>query len=328
MQSLDYRVIAQALAWLQNSSPVWLCTVLHTYGSSPRSPGSLLAATAQGEFIGSLSGGCIEEDFLSRIALGEFCQPSQVVRYGKGGRETAVELPCGGTLDVLIEYLPQAASTLDYLSQLLRALKGEVRLLKSLLLPQAAMLETCPARHMTSAIRYQQQEIMLPIGSVPTLLIAGYSAVAHDCIKLAEMLGFEVVICEHREEQQRQLQQDFSDLSPYQVISQHPALYLEKHGASSSTAIVSLTHDPRIDDLALSEAVTTEAFYIGAMGSHANSLQRRERLQRISELTTRDLERIHAPIGLPIGSKTPAEIALSILADIVRCKNSNNKINT
>lgn len=323
MQSLDYRVINQAVDWIKAGFPIWLCTVLHTYGSSPRAPGSMLVARAEGEFMGSLSGGCVEDDFLTRISTGEFCLPSQMIRYGQGGYQTPVELPCGGSLDVLIEHFQVTEASMVYLNLIQRALKGELRLNKSVVLPEAARLERIEHHPVPPTIVRNATRITQPIGCVPTLLVAGYSAVAHDCIRLAEMLGFEVILCEHREEQLRQCRQDFVHSQTLSVVMQHPARYLEKLGASFSTAIVSLTHDPRIDDLTLTEAVTTEAFYIGVMGSKANSIKRRDRLLRISELTPHQLERIDAPIGLPIGSKTPAEIALSIMAHVVQKKNVN-----
>lgn len=322
MQSLDYRVMTQAVDWMKAGSPLWLCTVLHTYGSSPRAPGSLLVARAEGEFVGSLSGGCIEDDFLTRINTGEFCLPSQVIRYGQGGYPTQVALPCGGSLDVLIEHFPVAESSLQTLCMTEQALRGKLPLLKSVTLPDPASLEEVRNRHIPAAIVRQESRITLPIGLVPTLLVAGYSAVAHDCIKLAEMLGFAVIVCEHREEQSRQLKSDFSSSPSFKLVEQHPARYLEKCGANSATAIVSLTHDPRIDDLTLIEAVETEAFYIGAMGSKRTSDKRRARLETLGELSVEALGRLNAPIGLPIGSKTPGEIALSIMAHIVQKKNT------
>lgn len=136
MQHLDITVVSQAISWLKQQ-PVWLCTVLNTYGSSPRSPGALLAATQSGHYCGSLSGGCVEEDFLRRVAAGEYLAASQVIRYGEGGLEPNVALPCGGVLDVLIEYLPAGDDSIGYLTKIAGALDGHHALVKRLTLPDA-----------------------------------------------------------------------------------------------------------------------------------------------------------------------------------------------
>lgn len=319
MHTLDQQLIASALGWLGQGKTVWLCTVLHTFGSAPRPAGAMLAASAAGEFCGSLSGGCIEEDFLQRLA--QFSAASQIVRYGGDGLATAVNLPCGGVLDVLVERLPADSQSLAHLHSLSDALNGGSRILKQLTIGQPAQLESCSADALLPPLHYDPQSARLPVGCVPVLLLAGYSAVAASCIPLALMLGFRVLVCEHRAEQWRQLMAQQPEADNLQRIAQHPARYLEQQGASAGTAIISLTHDPRIDDLTMMEAVQTPAFYLGAMGSAKNSQQRRERLRRIGELDEASLARIYAPIGLPIGSKTPAEIALAIMADIVRVRN-------
>jgi len=112
------------------------------------------------------------------------------------------------------------------------------------------------------------------------------------------------------------------------LLRQFPAKFIEDGGCHANTAIVALTHDPRMDDLTLMEAIHTPAFYIGAMGSLRNSARRRQRLQQIAEFSPQELERIHAPIGLPLGSKTPAEIALAVMADIVQQKNRTTTART
>ncbi|GLR10817.1 XshC-Cox1 family protein [Mixta theicola] len=319
MQHLDMTVIGQATGWLKQQ-PVWLCTVLSTYGSSPRSPGALMAATRDGRYSGSLSGGCVEEDFLRRIAAGEYQTASQVIRYGEGGLAPDVALPCGGVLDVLIEYLPAGDASIAYLTCHADALDGHYALIKRLTLPEAChSLEKCGFVSATQVERRQEQ-IILHLAAAPRLLIAGLSSVALYCAEFAVALGFEVVVCENRPEV---LENFAAGLKPDVILlRQFPARYIEERGCHSNTAIVALTHDPRMDDLTLMEAIHTPAFYIGAMGSERNSIRRRQRLQQIAEFTEQELARIHAPIGLPIGSKTPAEIALAVLAAIVQHKNS------
>lgn len=318
MQHLDNLVISQAREWL-SCQPVWLCTVLATYGSSPRAPGALMAATREGRYCGSLSGGCVEEDFLQRITAGEYQQASQIVRYGDGGLTPNIALPCGGSLDVLIEYLPTTQDNLDYLQRMGMALTGHYALEKSLTLPTACNHLALTGYHNATQVMREGDCIRLHLAAPPRLLIAGLSNVAIYCADFACALGFDVIVCECREDV---LVNFAAALKPdVRLEKVFPAKYLEETGCHANTAIVALTHDPRIDDLTLMEAVNTPAFYIGAMGSQLNSTRRRERLQNIAQFSPEDFERLHAPVGLNIGSKTPAEIALAVMADIVKLKN-------
>lgn len=278
-----------------------------------------MVATRNGQYCGSLSGGCVEEDFLQRLAAGEYQAASQVIRYGEGGLAPNVALPCGGILDVLVEHLPAGSLSIRYLQLIAEALTGHHALIKRLTLPDACSnLEITHFANATQVMR-NQQEITLHIAAAPRILIAGLSSVALYCADFASALGFEVLVCESRPEA---LDNFATQLKPHiKVLRQFPAKFIEEGGCHANTAIVALTHDPRMDDLTLMEAIHTPAFYIGAMGSQQNSERRRQRLQKIAEFTPQDLERIHAPIGLSLGSKTPAEIALAVMADIVQHKN-------
>jgi len=318
MQSLDLTVVQQAVRWI-GTQPVWLCTVLSTFGSSPRSPGALMAATADGRYSGSLSGGCVEEDFIARLRAGAFREPSQVVRYGDGGLTPNRALPCGGGLDILIEYLPCNDAGADYLVRLGRALGGHGALVKQLTLPAACHTLTADSGAGATHVARDGDHLTLHVAAAPRLVVAGLSPVAVYCAGFAVALGFETVVCEPRSEELENLLPQL----PAGVIveRQFPAKFIEQQGCHAHTAVVALTHDPRMDDLTLMEAVQTPAFYIGAMGSMKNSQQRRERLQRIGGLTEAELARVHAPIGLDLGSKTPAEIALAVMADVVAHKN-------
>lgn len=325
MQSLDLAVICQALQWVQQQ-PIWLCTVLATYGSSPRSPGAIMVANATGKSVGSLSGGCIEDDFLQRITRGEYRAASQVVRYGTDGLDSGIALPCGGQLDILVEYLSPGQQSLTYLNQIAGALEGHQALEKRITLPQPAQCSPADQYLSATSIERDAQHICLHLAAAPCLLIAGLSSVAVYCAGFALTLGFEVTICENRPEVLENFRAQIPD--GVYLLEQFPARYLEKTGCHTNTAIVALTHDPRMDDLTMMEAVTTPAFYIGAMGSHKNSENRRQRLLSTGGLSDEELGRIRAPIGLPINSKTPAEIALAVMADIVLHKNGNPDAST
>lgn len=315
MKNLDLQVIQQALAWLDQGHSVWLCTVLATYGSAPRGPGSLLVARPAGAFCGSLSGGCVEEDFLERLGRNEFAGDNHVVRYGEGGLAPSLALPCGGILDVLVERFEPDCTTREHFAVLLGALQGRHRVVRHV------TLGTTERRNDTAAdgiapVVVAADHVRIRVGAAQRLLIAGLSPVAEFCAGFAAALGFEVIVCDPRPE----LTDGFT-LAGVELVKLFPATYIAQGGCHAATAIVALTHDPRMDDLTLLEAVRTPAFYIGAMGSRRTSEKRMERVQRIGGIGQQDLERIHAPIGLKLGSKTPAEIALAVMADIVRVSN-------
>jgi xanthine dehydrogenase accessory factor len=311
MQHLDLQVVRRALEWSVAGQRVWLCTVLATYGSAPRAPGSLLAVNVEGQWIGSLSGGCVEEDFLERVAEGLFDQSVSVVRYGAGD---GVSLPCGGVLDVLVEKLEPDCAVQAHLRELESALLGQRRLIREVDLASGARSVFADSEQ---GVRIEREidRVRVRIGAAQRLLLAGYSSVAQACAEFAVGLGFEVILCDPRDEVLNGVV-----LDGVEIRRQLPSVFIADGGCHSDTAVVALTHDPRIDDLAMMEAVRTDAFYIGVMGSMQTSQKRFERLRRIGGLGDAELARIHAPIGLNLGSKTPAEIALAVLADILRIR--------
>jgi len=319
VQHLDLQVIEQALEQSRAGETVWLCTVLGTFGSSPREPGSMLAACRNGWYAGSLSGGCVEEDFLARLGEGAFDQPVQVILYGDAADGTGLQgprisLPCGGVLEVLVERLPADADTLSHLSAVHAALQGQQSLIRRVSLAGASsrLLERDrPGPRVTRDS--ENARVDIEVGPVSRLIIAGVSPVAEACADFARTLGFEVIVCDPREEVQAHFSVPGISVKP--VL---PSQFIAAGGCHAATAVVALTHDPRIDDLAMIEAVRTSAFYIGVMGSHRTSRARAERLQRSGGLTQEEIARIHMPIGLALGSHTPAEIALAVMADVVR----------
>jgi xanthine dehydrogenase accessory factor len=311
MQHLDLQVIDQALQWVADEHEVWFCTVLSTYGSAPRAPGALLVARADGAHVGSLSGGCVEEEFLASLAQGELQAPAQIVRYGETDDDRRrLRLPCGGILQVLVEHHRPNPTWHSHLRTLQATLLGQQRLLRRVdltsgaadLLPDHGGEQTC----------LKGEQVDIRIGPALRLLLAGVSPVAQACASFARALGCEVIACDPREEMQGTL------IEGIEVQPVLPSVFIASGACHEATAVVALTHDPRIDDLALMEAVRTPAFYIGAMGSRQTSAKRAERLQRVGGLDKKQIERIHMPIGLNLGSKTPAEIALSVMADVLR----------
>ncbi|WP_417660822.1 XdhC family protein [Pseudomonas sp.] len=324
MQHLDLQVIEQALAWAQSGETVWLCTVLATFGSSPRGPGSWLVARSDGRHVGSLSGGCVEEDFLERLQDGEFVDRIQVVLYGDAQgepRESRITLPCGGILKVLIERLPANSMTLDQLETMQSALRGQRHLIRCVNLSSGETRFDVDDGLGPRVVEQIEREIVhLRIGPAARLIIAGMSPVSASCAEFARTLGFEVILCDPREEAFAGV-----DLPGIEVKHILPSMFISAGGCHAATAVVALTHDPRIDDLAMMEAVCTSAFYIGVMGSLQTSKLRAERLHRIGGLSAEQISRLHMPIGLNLGSKTPAEIALAVMADIIRVQRGRSR---
>ncbi|MDN3556939.1 XdhC family protein [Halomonas maura] len=315
MQALDLEVVEAARRWLAEGHELWWCTVLSTFGSAPRAPGALLVARADGRHVGSLSGGCVEEDFLARLTTGAFRAPVQVIAYGAGSDAidaSRVGLPCGGRLEVLVEHWPADRRAFRELEVYAEALRGGP------LQERHVTLDTGVSQWTTATapgprVELFAREARIRVGPAARLVIAGISPVSQYCAQFAQSLGFEVVVCDPRPEA-------WADFIPGDARCRRelPSEYLRRHPAHSMTAVVALTHDPRLDDLTMIEAVRGSAFYVGVMGSQRTSANRAERLRRSGGLDDEALARIRMPIGLDLGSKTPAEIALATMADVVR----------
>ena len=312
MHHLDLQVIERALKWANEGLTVWLCTVLKTFGSSPREPGAMLVACSTGAYIGSLSGGCVEEDFIGRLQSGDFDKPVQQIRYGGEDSAASVRLPCGGSLDVLVEQLTPTAENLTHLEVMHATLLGRQSLSRYISLSDGRKRFN-PATLADPAVAFDTTSVSIRIGPALRLIIAGISSISSPCALFAQSLGFEVIVCDPNEDARKHF-----DVPGVEVQAVLPSVFIASGGCHANTAVVAVTHDPRIDDLAMIEAVRTEAFYIGVMGSQQTSQQRAERLLRSGGLTDAQLARITMPIGLNLGSKTPSEIALAVMADIVR----------
>ncbi|WP_136066340.1 XdhC family protein [Modicisalibacter radicis] len=318
MLDMDVRVLSRALDWASDGHTLWLCTVVSTYGSSPRAPGSMLVACGDGDYLGSLSGGCVEEAFIDELRAGAFPAPVEVRRYGDSAEESArLALPCGGVLEVLIERREATAEWRTHLQALQEALLGQRRQVRHVTPASGdyhlADDETTGSGH---RVARRADSVSIRVGPAVRLILAGISPVAEACAQFARTLGYEVIVCDPRRELCRTFAVEGVPLEPTL-----PSLYIASGACHDATAVVALTHDPRIDDLAMIEAVRTPAFYIGVMGSRKTSDDRATRLMRSGGLTEADLARIHMPIGLDLGSKTPAEIALAVVADIMRTHN-------
>ena len=319
MYSLDLEVFHAALKWLQQEQTVWLCTVTSTWGSAPRDVGSLMACNAKGEQCGSLSGGCIEEDLLASVKAGAIAtdKPSHII-YGATVEEAErLKLPCGGTLGVLIEPLPNSRATREWLQQVIAAIEDRQCITRATDWQTGAHKLT-PGSDGKRFLFEIEDSIPLRLHQVygPQfhLLLIGVSEVTRYLATFALLMDYRVSVCDPRPEQIQAW-----DIEHVNLLQLMPDDAVLAHGNDIRTGILALTHDPRIDDMGLMEAFNTEAFYIGAMGSMATSTKRRDRLQLLG-VPDQALQRLHAPIGLNIGSKTPAEIAIAILAELTHVR--------
>ena len=310
MDSLDLQVLAQARDWLNEGHSVWLVTVIETWGSAPRPPGALLALRNDGLVVGSVSGGCVEDDLIERVRVGERVDRPSLVNYGVTKEEAArFGLPCGGNLRLVQEPL-RASGWIDEV--LARTERHE-------LVARCLDLETgdviVQAAHRDDAFAFDGQTMRALFGPRWRLLMIGAGQLSRAVAPIAMALDFDVICCDPREEYHMTWDvpgTTFSNAMPDDLAID---LVLDPH-----CAVIALTHDPKLDDMTLMEALKSPAFYIGALGSRGNTQKRKERLKEF-DLTDAQIDRLHGPIGLDLGSKTPAEIAVSIVAEIIAVRN-------
>ena len=310
MDSTDLQVLNACVRWLEQGQPCMLVTVVRTWGSSPRPVGSLLGICADGQIVGSVSGGCIEDDLIASARDQGVPERCRLMKYGISADEAhRFGLPCGGTIELVLE--PLAARS--RLPQLLTQLR-ERRVVCRTLNFASGEAELATA---TEADRLEYSERMLKAVFGPRwrLLIIGAGQLSVFLAQVASGLDYQVTVCDPREEYQQSW-----PLSAIPVVHAMPDDLVLDMRPDTRMAVVALTHDPKLDDLALMEALKSEAFYVGAIGSKVNQDKRRERLKQF-DLSDAQLARLHGPVGLRLGSKTPAEIAISILAEMIAIRN-------
>ena len=310
MDSVDLTVLKSVLAWRKAGQTVNLVTVVETWGSAPRPPGALLAIRSDGQIVGSVSGGCVEDDLIERCRNAPLASKPQVVSYGVTTEEAArFGLPCGGALKLVQEPITETAWVEDILA---RAERHE--------LAQRTVNVVTGAVAIAGASRadktvFDGTTLTVIYGPLWRMLIIGAGQLSRYLAEMAQALDYLVIVCDPREEYRADWNVPNVELvtgMPDDVVLQ---LNLDAH-----SAVVAVTHDPKLDDMALMEALKSPAFYIGALGSRINTAKRKERLKEF-DLSEAEINRLHGPIGLRIGSRTPPEIAISILAEVTAVKN-------
>ncbi|AZC29794.1 XdhC family protein [Pseudomonas chlororaphis] len=313
MDSVDLNVLRSVLEWRRAGQGVTLYSVVQTWGSAPRPPGAMLALREDGMVIGSVSGGCIEDDLIARLHDGRLPQdgpPVQWVTYGVTREEAArFGLPCGGTLRLTEERVGDPA----WVAELLARCEAHEIVARELNLGSGEVLLKPASK--TDVLSFDETTLRAIYGPRWRLLLIGAGQLSRYVAEMARLLDFEVLICDPRKEFVYGWEEQHGRFVP--GMPDDAVLSIE---TDERTAIVALTHDPRLDDMALLTALNSRAFYVGALGSRVNSQKRRENLAQLG-LEPQAIERLHGPIGLHIGSHTPAEIALSVMSEIVAIKN-------
>ena len=311
MDNVDLQLLRTVRDWHAAGHRVVLGTVVRTWGSAPRPVGSLVAVRGDGMIAGSVSGGCIEDDLVERVRAGRVAaQRPERVRYGVGGEEAQrVGLPCGGTMELVLETITRASA----IDALLACLGQGERVLRTLTLADGSVsLSTAGPG---DQLQLDDEQLVTTHGPSYRLLLIGAGQLTQYLAKMAQALDYEVLICDPREEYASTWVEPGTRLLPGM-----PDDVVREIAPDAHTAVIALTHDPKLDDLALLEALDSGAFYVGAIGSWANQRKRRERLKEHFGVSDAALDRLHGPVGLKNGARTPPEIAVSILAELTAAR--------
>ena len=312
MHSTDRQVLDALHRWAATGHRFALVTVVRTWGSAPRPPGSWMALRDDGQVQGSVSGGCIEADLIDRVLKGGFESSIPFsLKYGVTKDEAArFGLPCGGRMELLIEPAPDIA-LLKVLSE--RITNGQ---LVKRIVAVGEVGATIGAGSAKDALSWNGRTLVNTHGSRWRLLIVGAGQLSVYLAQIAQALDYQVIICDPRSEYAAEWNVPNTTLLSCMPDDAVLELNLDPH-----SAVVALTHDPKLDDMVLLEALKSPAFYVGALGSTANSKKRRARLMQYFDLTQAEVDRLHGPVGLPIGSSTPPEIAIAVLAHMTAVRN-------
>ncbi len=320
-------MLRRARAWRADGLAVALATVVRTWGSAPRPVGSHLAANARGEFAGSVSGGCVEAEVIREASRAIADGEPRLLRFGvSDARAFEVGLACGGTIEVDVRplwgdgVLEPLLAGLDGRAPAVLAMDlagGEVRIVNPREdaagdAPLAAAARAAAERDASGAADADGRRWFLRVFNPEIrVVVCGAVHVAQALVPMVRLAGWEAVVVDAR--------RAFATEARFEgarIVCAWPDEALAGIGLDRRTALVALTHDPKLDDPALAAALRSDAFYVGALGSRSSQAARRERLRAIG-LGDAELARIHGPVGLAIGARSPAEIAVSIVAEIV-----------
>lgn len=302
----EAKTIEDAILMKLAGERVVLATVLKTWGSSPRPIGAVMAISESKKFIGSVSGGCIEDELISLIQ-NEFPTEAALIEYSS---ETTRTLPCGGTLLLLLEPL----DSISALDQMVKQLANGVSLVRSVTVPALEVSWRPAIDDDKTGFSSSTYEILYERSW--QILIVGMGELSQWVYQIANLMDYEVKVCEPRE--------DYRESWPFsesEIYTDYPDDFVRLVKPDRQTCVLALTHDPKIDDMAIMEALITDAFYIGALGSKRTTYNRADRLKTHFGIDDKDIRRLHAPIGVDLNTRKPQEIALSIITEITAVRN-------
>jgi xanthine dehydrogenase accessory factor len=318
MDNVDLQVLRQILDWRAQGHGVVLGTITRTWGSAPRPVGSIVGVRDDGHIVGSVSGGCIEDDLIARVREGSHdglaaASLPRSIRYGVSGDEAArFGLPCGGTIELVLEPVQphsRVPELLDRLAQGQRVTRN---------LDMATGVATLSDAPGADRLTFDSTTLISTHGPNWRLVVIGAGQMTQYLAEMAKALDYHVIVCDPRDEYSTGAQA-FA-VAGVELRTTMPDDTLVDLRPDAHTAVIALTHDPKLDDLALMEALASPAFYVGAIGSRANQAKRKLRLAEHFGITDAQLARLHGPVGLKNGARTPPEIAVAILAELTAAR--------
>ncbi|MDO5757022.1 MAG: XdhC family protein [Rhodobacterales bacterium] len=307
---------AIALGWHRSAQGAALATVVQTWGSAPRRVGAMLAISGRGDMAGSVSGGCVEGAVISEASEAIADGKPRMLEFGVSDDDAfAVGLACGGTIRVLVQPVGTALPE-NILTELVAA--RAARQPVALITPPGGIPRLEATGHaerfrMDRSGFMEDGETFVAIHNPPLrLIVVGAVHIAQALVPMARIAGYDPLIIDPRTA--------FATDARFPgevLLDEWPDEGVRALGLDGRTALVLLTHDPKLDDAALTEALRSDVFYIGALGSKRTHAKRLERM-RAAGFMESDLARIHGPVGLDIGAAGPSEIAISILAQMIQ----------
>ena len=307
MDSVDIEVLKSAEAWRKAGHRVTFGTIVRTWGSAPRPVGALVAIRDDGQVVGSVSGGCVEDDLVDKVRTGKVARdrPEHIV-YGVTNEEaTRWGLPCGGTLVLVLEPVTEKSAFGELLETI-----SQRQLVRRRLDLDTGRVSMAPGTWQ-DVLEFDGKVLTTVHGPRWRLVLIGAGQLTRYLAEMAQMLDYHVLVIDPRQEYA-----DGWDLKSVPLERGMPDDVIAAANLDGHSAVVALTHDPKLDDLALMEALKSAAFYVGAIGSRANQAKRKQRLIEHFGMKDSEFERLHGPVGLKNGARTPPEIAIGILAEL------------
>jgi len=306
MDSVDLEVIKAAVNWTEAGHGATIGTVTRTWGSAPRPVGAMLVIRDDGHVMGSVSGGCVEDDLIAKVKAHQLASGKpETATYGVTEEEAKrYGLPCGGTLQIALEPVGKDSK----LRELLETIERHELVARFLDMATGAV-RLQPGKW-SDALEFDGKVLKTVHGPRWRLLIIGAGQTSRYLAQMAMALDYHVTVCDPREEYA-----DEWDLAGATLVRGYPDDTVVSLNPDPHLAVVAVTHDPKLDDAALLEALKAPCFYVGALGSKKNNDARRKRLAGF-DLAEAEIAKLHGPVGLRIGAKTPPEIAVAILAEM------------